>query len=111
MIPRLLAAGSFIVVHDIRSTETIEKIELDEDHHYIELDVPLPKGEEPLSQRFRAPDLVWYKLRPGGEDSWCFIILLNSQNMPEEGRPKYEHLWLQQFDSKGQKVGGPLNIQ
>ena len=100
----------FIVVHNIRACETGIKIELDEGHIPIVLDVPLPDGDEPLAQRFRAPDLVWHKLSLGGEETWGFIVLLNSQNMPEIGKPKYEHLWLQRFDSKGQRVGDPLNI-
>ncbi len=100
----------FIVVHNLRSGETGKKIELDKDHMPIELVVPLPEGDEPLAQRFRAPDLVWHELRSGGREIWGFIVLLNSQNMPEKGKPKYKHLWLQQFDLKGQKVGEPLNI-
>ncbi|MGH2570323.1 MAG: hypothetical protein ACRDGR_03815, partial [bacterium] len=74
---------------------------------------------------FRAPDLVWHRLREGeGPEAWGFIVLLSSEfgrkpdpGAPEEcprsanGKPlKYCYKWLQRFDSRGEAVGDPFDL-
>ena len=71
----------------------------------VELDVPLPAGEEPRAQRFRAPDLVWHR-GPNGE--WAFIVLLSSAN--SAGTREYKHHWLQRFSTQGERLGEPLDL-
>ncbi len=71
----------------------------------VELDVPLPPGEEPRSQRFRAPDLVWHR---GRNREWEFIVLLSSGN--SAGNREYKHHWLQRFSTAGERLGEPLDL-
>jgi hypothetical protein len=69
------------------------------------LDVPMPEGEEPRAQRFRAPDLDWYKL-PNG--TWGLMVLMSSQDGGD--KPVYENRWLQRFDLRGRAIGSPLDL-
>ena len=71
----------------------------------VELNVPLPPGEEPRAQRFRAPDLVWYR---GPNREWEFIVLLSSAN--SAGNREYKHHWLQRFSTEGDRLGEPLDL-
>jgi hypothetical protein len=71
----------------------------------VELQTPLPMGEEPSAQRFRAPDLVWHR-SPDGE--WVFIVILSSLN--SLGERAYAHHWLQRFSAAGQPIGDPFDI-
>ncbi len=71
----------------------------------VELDVPLPPGEEPRAQRFRAPDLVWHR---GPDREWEFIVLLSSGN--SAGAREYKHHWLQRFSTEGERLGEPLDL-
>lgn len=58
---------------------------------------------EPFANRFRAPDLVWYK---NG-----FIVLLSSErSIPEEPVNKYKYKLLQRFDMYGDPIGEPLML-
>ncbi len=77
------------------------------EHKVIRLDVPVPSGDEPSAQRFRAPDLVWSRLGDEPDKEWGFIVLLSSMSV----EPRvYEHLWLQRFDLEGKAVGKPLDL-
>ncbi len=94
----------------------------EEDLVIIDLDVPLPGGTPPRAQRFRAPDLVWYRF--GGESSgeWGFIVLLSSEYAlpPEPGSAgdcpgglsgeRYCYKWLMRFDASGRPVGEPADL-
>jgi len=99
-------------VHDLKKGQTKAKIKMKHKKEYelleIELDVPKPDGQEPQAQRFRAPDLVWYK---DGMNDWGFIVLLSSQNSPKEGKTKYKHQWLQWFTIDGRPLGKPLDLK
>jgi hypothetical protein len=94
-----------LVVHDLPAGATGFEHRL-EDFPANPLDVPVPEGEEPEAQRFRAPDLVWHRL-PGGE--WGFIVLLSSENRSPDRR--YHHRWIQRFDQNGKRVGKPVDIE
>lgn len=99
----------------------------------IELSPPLPAGEEPLAQRFRAADFVWdpavgadlstfpregkaafwvlissghgtRKAVPAGSDAEC-------SRVDERGKPRrYCYRWVQRFDLSGQPIGEPLDL-
>jgi hypothetical protein len=96
----------------------------------VELETPLPAGTEPWAQRFRAPDLVWYRFPgPDGSDSedgvWGFLVLLSSGwgqrpeagsaaecDESEDGAPRrYCHKWVQRFTVDGQPFGEPWDIE
>jgi hypothetical protein len=89
-----------------------------------ELHVPVPPGDEPCGQRFRAADLLWITL-PGGDDG--FLVLLSSgpgtsepapagsdcecPKRERDGQPRrWCHKWLQRFDQAGQPVGEPWDL-
>jgi len=90
----------------------------------IRLQVPHPAGVEPQAQRFRCPALVWHRLRADDPDSWGFLVLLSSgwaakpasgseEECPKrpDGQPlRWCYKWLQRFDSSGQPVGDPLDL-
>jgi hypothetical protein len=74
----------------------------------ITLNVPEPEGDvEPIAQRFRAPDLVWYKFNNG---EWGFIVLLSSQNNTDKNKV-YKYKYLQKFNFDGESVGAPIDIE
>lgn len=94
-----------IVIHDVPRLGRVGRVRLTDAVATVELQVPVPAGQEPEAQRFRAPDLCWTRL-PDGE--WGFIVLLSSQNgVP---RPTFAHHWIQRFNLEGQRVGEPLDI-
>lgn len=94
-----------IVIHDVPRLGRVGRVRLTDAVATIELQVPLPAGNEPEAQRFRAPDLCWTRL-PGGD--WGFIVLLSSQNgLP---KPTFAHHWIQRFNLEGQRVGEPLDL-
>jgi hypothetical protein len=102
------AMRPLVVVHDldpgVRGVElTMEGAKL-----AVELEVPKPAGEEPLAQRFRAPDLVWTRSQHGSTDDWIFLVLIVSQDSVD--RPQYLYHWLQRFNLSGKPVGGPLDL-
>lgn len=105
-----------IWAHDLKAGEAGIEIKMAERERYalqeIKLDVPKPLGLEPQAQRFRAPDLVWYKtgLDCGVKQSWGFIVLLSSQNSPVDGKPEYRHQWLQRFTADGRPLGRALDL-
>jgi hypothetical protein len=91
LIVHSLAPGArAVAIHDVKD---------------VELQTPLPLGEEPSAQRFRAPDLVWHRA-PDGE--WGFIAILSSLN--SLGERAYLHHWLQRFSAAGQRIGDPFDI-
>lgn len=59
---------------------------------------------EPYANRFRAPDLVWYK------DG--FIVLLSSErSIPRKNKKEYKYKLLQRFDINGVPIGDPLDLK
>jgi hypothetical protein len=90
----------------------------------VELQVPVPPGREPWAQRFRAPDLVWHRVKVGGKEQWGWIVLMSSawdeQPTPgseeecaktEKGKPlRYCGRILQRFASDGKAVGEPFDL-
>jgi hypothetical protein len=102
---RKIAFNPLILLNKIPKNETLQHIR-NKDLTIIELQVSRPDGTEPEAQRFRAPDLVWYKL---GEDEWGFIVLLSSLNRAEPA--EYKYLWLQRFDMQGKAVGEPFDLK
>ncbi len=107
-LPRRAGAGNawlpLIVVHDVPRNGHVGRVRLKDAIASIELSVPRPAGEEPAAQRFRAPDLVWTKLR----SDWGFIVLLSSQN--GLAQPTFTYKWLQRFDMEGRPFGQPLDL-
>lgn len=77
----------------------------------ITLDVEKPPGDEPNAQRFRAPDLVWHKLKNG---RWGFIVLLSSLDSPKDGTPPNYACSLkrlQRFDDTGKPIPGYYDLK
>lgn len=115
-----------IVIHDLDAGATGVHVDDGKIVAQLELKVPLPPGDEPFAQRFRAPALVWRRLRDGGnEDSWGFIVLLSSgygekppadwpDACPEttaDGKPlRYCYKWLQRFTQDGEPFGEPFDL-
>jgi hypothetical protein len=106
------AIKPFIWIHDLKPGADGIEIRMKYKDKYslkeVILNVPEPEGEEPDAQRFRAPDLVWHKLK---ENEWGFIVLLNSQNSPESGKTEYKHIWLQRFTADGQPYGSAYDLK
>jgi hypothetical protein len=73
-----------------------------------ELEVPLPPGKEPEAQRFRASDLVWYRLETMGREPWGVTALISSEN--SSAVRVYQYHWLQRFELDGARVGEPLDL-
>jgi len=113
-----------VVVHDLDAHAEGLRVEDDAVLAQLELRVPVPAGQEPFAQRFRAPDLVWHRLNGDDEDSWGFIVLLSSEygekpppgaagECPEtaNGKPlKYCYKWLQRFTADGERFGPPFDL-
>lgn len=98
-----------VFIHDIAPGARPGRVRWSEGVGYALLQVPILEGEEPEAQRFRAPDLVWYRLGgDGGEPEWGFLVLMSSQNRVEH--PEYAHHWLQRFRVDGTPVGEPLDL-
>lgn len=90
----------------------------------VELQVPVPAGQEPYVQRFRAPDLVWHRLSIGDKEEWGWIVLLSSGwaeppppgseeecTKTEKGQPlRWCHRILQRFATDGRPVGEPFDL-
>ena len=96
-----------IFVHDLKRGTRAGRIRMKLGVATAELDVPKPAGVEPDAQRFRAPDLVWYRW-PQQQDKWGFIVLLSSQNAA--AKPEFLYHWLQRFDMEGKPFGSPIDI-
>ena len=96
------ALKPLVLVHTVESDRKGILVPTDD---AFQLDVPLPPGEEPRAQRFRAPDLVWHR---APDREWEFIVLLSSAN--SAGNRKYEHHWLQRFSTEGERLGAPLDL-
>ncbi len=107
---RKLAFNPLILLHKIPKNETLQHIK-NTDLTIVELQILRPDGKEPDAQRFRAPDLVWYKLPSvnDAESEWGFIVLLSSLNRAEPA--EYKYLWLQRFDMQGKPVGEPFDLK
>ncbi len=101
-----------IWIHDLKVDQAGITVKLKAALRVVVLDVPKPAGQEPQAQRFRTPDLVWdhWDNDGDGKKDWGFIILLSSQNSPEDGKPEYMHQWLQRFTIAGKPVGTPLDL-
>ncbi len=113
-----------VVVHDLAAGQRRVLVREHEAIAVAELRVPLPPGEEPWAQRFRAPDLVWRDWEEGGARGEGFIVLLSSSpgeparpGSPEEcpalenGEPRpYCYKWLQRFRIDGTPVGEPFDL-
>jgi len=102
-----------IIVHDLAGWDAAGRIR--EPLRTIFLDVPLPGGETPLAQRFRATDLVWNTLEnhQQADPTLGFIVLLSSENSPPRGvgaATEYKLKILQRFDMAGNPVGEPLSL-
>lgn len=96
-----------IFVHDLKPHERVGRIRMKDGIRTTQLEVPLPAGVEPDAQRFRAPDLVWYRW-PGEPEKWGYIVLLSSQNAVE--KPQFLNHWLQRYDVDGKPVGPPIDV-
>jgi hypothetical protein len=101
-----------LIIHDLKKNELAGRIV--QPNQYLVLDVPIPPGEEPNAQRFRATDLVWHKWTNNKthKKEYGFIVLLSSENAPPSNdTPKrYKLKLLQRFNSQGDLVGKPLDI-
>ena len=97
-----------IFVHDLTPGETTDRIRWNSAVAWLTLNPPIPSGDEPHAQRFRAPDLVWYDWSGQSRAEPGFIVLLSSQNAVE--RPEFLHHWLQRFDDQGAPVGEALDL-
>lgn len=74
-----------------------------------QLQVPLAdRMAEPNGRRFRGADLVWED--DLDKEGLHWIVLLSSQNMPEEGKSSFGPCWLQRFDREGHPLGEPLHL-
>jgi len=111
-IPKLIrrpgaAAASLpiVVVHPVPKNARVGRLRWGSGMTVIELQVPTPEGAEPHAQRFRAPDLAWYKLP---EQRWGLLVLLSSQN--GVSNPEFRHRWLMRFDDSGRPIGEPLDL-
>jgi hypothetical protein len=96
-----------MLIHDIRPNEICGKIRMNE-MNQIELKVPVPKGEEPLAQRYRVPDLVWHKWKHQGIEEWGFIALLSSRNLAQTQEYLYDELL--RFNIQGEPVGKVIDL-
>ncbi|MCI0445185.1 hypothetical protein L0152_18495 [bacterium] len=107
---RKIAFNPVILLSTIPKNETLQHIR-NKDLTIVELQVARPEGKEPDAQRFRAPDLVWYKFPPQNDagPDWGFIVLLSSLNRLEPA--EYKYLWLQRFDMQGKPVGEPFDLK
>lgn len=118
------ALQPFILVHDLAAGAHGAVVLESAESPAILLQVPVPVGDEPAAQRFRAPDFVWYTWQAGGVARWGFIVLLSSGpgadaapgspeecGILEEGAPRrYCYKWLQRFDDNGAPVGKPVDL-
>jgi hypothetical protein len=107
---RKIAFNPVILLDIIPKNETLQHIR-NKDLTIVELQVARPEGKEPDAQRFRAPDLVWYKFPPqiDAEPEWGFIVLLSSLNRLEPA--EYKYLWLQRFDMQGKPFGESFDLK
>ncbi len=98
-----------VFIHDIAPGARPGRVRWNEGVGHAFLQVPILEGKEPEVQRFRAPDLVWYRFPEGtGEEQWGFLVLISSQNRVKP--PEYLHHWLQRFRVDGTPVGEPLHL-
>ncbi len=105
-----------IWVHDLKAKTGKEVIKIDmkketvEDYKIEEivLNVHMGGGDEPQAQRFRAPDLVWHKVK---KNEWGFIVLLSSESAKPKIKQKYMYKWLQRFSLDGSPVGAPFDLK
>jgi hypothetical protein len=95
-----------IILHDVAKGATNERHRMDRARRedIIELQTPLPVGDDHQDQRFRAPELVWHS---SGAGQWNFIVLLSSYSPAQN---EYKHLWLQRFGMDGKPIGPPADI-
>jgi len=106
-VPRV-ALRPFILVHDLKAGAAHVSVAMKDALRVLELEVPIPEGQEPEAQRFRAPDLVWYRASKEDQGEDGFIVLLSSQNAA--GAREYRYHWLQRFSSEGKALGQPLDL-
>ncbi len=119
------ALPPIVLVHDIEPGDVGLRMRSGNAPPEVELSVPRPKGREPWAQRFRTPDLVWYRGERNGETEWGFLVLMSSgrgrRPGPEQadaecpktegGRPlKYCWRRLQRFDLQGHPWGEPYDL-
>lgn len=74
---------------------------------------PKEKSAGPLGQRFRVPDLVWHRWsEAAGMDTGLIMILSSENNPPDDSGEKteYKHKLLMRYDTNGQPVGSPIDI-
>jgi hypothetical protein len=98
-----------VFVHDLTPGARPGRVRWHEGVHHTLLDVPLPPGDAPAAQRFRAPAIEWYRWPGGGDDEWGFLVILSSQNAVEQ--PEFLHHWIQRFDLDGKPVGEPIDLE
>jgi hypothetical protein len=111
-IPKLIrrpgaavASQPIVIVHTVPRMGRVGRLRWGTGMQAIELQVPTPEGTEPEAQRFRAPDLAWYKLP---EQRWGFLALLSSQS--GLANPEFRYRWLMRFDGDGKPIGDPLDL-
>ncbi len=102
------AMRAFVLIHDLKPEARDLRIRLLDAVTSFEVDLPLPPGEEPLAQRFRASDLVWTRLPDSSADPWGLILLISSQNSVDQ--PTYQYHWLQRFNLQGKPVGPCIDL-
>jgi hypothetical protein len=103
-----MAMRPLVLVHDVKRNQIVGRLRSIHASRLVELRVPLPEGQEPAAQRFRAPDLAWAEWEI--ECGWTsgFIVLISSLN--SAGNREYRHHWLLRFDLEGEPVGEPLDL-
>ena len=99
-----------LFVHDVPAGADVGRVLWNEGLARALLEVPVPEGVEPQAQRFRAPDLAWYRWPPAERqaEEWGLLVLLSSQNGDTPRR--FLHHWIQRFTIDGRRVGEPLDL-
>jgi len=97
-----------VFVHNLSfKSSSSKKIGMTKDVKTISLLTPRD-SLEPKAQRYRAPDLVWYKM---SENEWGFIVLLNSNDSPHGKDPQFAYSVLQKYNMNGVPVGKPIDLK
>jgi len=102
------ALRPLVLVHDLKKDQRLRGLRLTDAANVVELHVPLPAGQEPEAQRFRAPDLVWASWMGRRGQEIGFIVLISSLN--SSGLREYRYHWLLRFTLAGEPVGEPLDL-
>jgi hypothetical protein len=120
------AFSPVVFVHDVDPGDVDREFLAGRDGREIALAVSRPPGPEPWAQRWRAPDLVWYRGERDGREAWGFLVLLSSGwsrrpgadhrececPLESRGAPR-KYCWkiLQRFDLEGRPWGEPFDLE